>query len=988
MQRSHLYAALIGLVLELPSAQPALLESPHRSEWLVRTWSVDEGLPSSTIRTIAQSTDGYLWLGTTGGLVRFDGTHFVLETDFPSALPLLNESCKQLWCTDATGQLLLRERGRLRPVAFPPGAQGKAMSVRGGSDGTSWIQIGTNLHGWRQGGWIESVQVEARVEGQGGEFWGRLGNSYGVWKSGTFSRIDLDSFFPDFETETITPCRGGGAWCFGQAKQRYALIKVSPTGLPAELIFVPWEGWMLLTFITEDARGNLWLGASTHGLLRLGTDRAWEEFNTQVGFPTDVVKVMWEDAEGNIWIGTDGAGLVRLSRRTFQTYGIADGLTTDNVYAVAAGKDGSIWIGAHGSRSEGVFRWVRGQVTFQPGMGPYAWSIHVDPSGDVWAGNFEMGLFRFRHGLVTSVRGAPVNVFAICDDSAGGLWVGGNALAHIDGETIETHKPLPQGSTISGLVSDQTGVLWIATLNHGLFRYAGRKLAQFTTTEGLASDNLLCLYLDRSDALWIGTERGISRLIDGRFVHLMPADGLLANGVSGIAEDNLGNVWIHSRTGISRIVRQELDEFFAGRIRSVYSVSYGREDGLTTSASTVGSQPRICRDELGRMWFATLKGLAMVDPATMPVNTNSPPVILEEILLNGQLHSRPMRSSTDVPVAVEEPVRFGPGVRSFEIRYTATSLRAPEKVRFRYQLKGVQADWVEAGTRRQVFFDQLRPGAYEFTVTACNSDGVWNPTGVALVFSVQPYFWQTTWFKSLGMFSVLSGVALFVRFVSTRQLRRRAAQAEKEAAVERERVRISRDMHDDLGARLTKISLLGELARRSLNQPLAAREHLEKLSRLSSHTAQSLSELIWTVSPANDSLRSLVSHLCEQAEEYLREPSIHCRFEFPDVLPEVTVSSEMRRQVVLAVEEALNNVVKHSGASEVRLGMMVGRSELIISICDNGRGLPETIVPRLGGGHGLMNLQQRLQPLGGRSEISNRPEGGVQVIIRAPLEGI
>lgn len=425
----------------------------------------------------------------------------------------------------------------------------------------------------------------------------------------------------------------------------------------------------------------------------------------------------------------------------------------------------------------------------------------------------------------------------------------------------------------------------------------------------------------------------------------------------------------------------------------------------------------------------------MIDPASMPINAKPPPVVLEEVLVNGVIQGRSLHEPTPSPLSggeletlatngapllggdgggfmvpkrdrtivgathvttrtaangsarvdQEGRILFPPGSRRIEIHYTANSFTSPEKVRFKYRLSGLHEDWVDASGQRQAVFDQLSPGPYRFEVTACNNDGVWNEQGAALAFAVLPFFWQTLWFKFAAGAVALLAVALLVRHFATRQLRRRLALAEQHAAVERERSRISQDMHDDLGARLTKISLLGELAGRSLGQIGEPQAHLQKLSALARETAESLSELIWTVKPANDTLRSLANHLCQHADGYLRETELRWRFDFPEALPDQPIPAEVRQQIVLAVNEAITNAVKHARATELRLGLRVEKDFFSVTISDNGQGFSDGSLAPVERGDGLPNLRQRLLRLGGRTEIISQIGQGTCVKLTVPL---
>jgi signal transduction histidine kinase/ligand-binding sensor domain-containing protein len=983
--------SLLGLFLSVAgnSAAPS-----NSSDYLIKSWTMDDGLPSTLVSIVEQSEDGYLWLATGASAVRFDGVRFVTSgLGQPNLIPLVASRPHQLWCRDRENRLFIRENSRFRMVPLPPGVTGVPTGVQSDSNGVTWIRISSRAYPWKGGRWLgfeESGSVPSYVaagrEGSAGVWWCNREKIAGRWKAAEFKTILMETGDPAPPGSVVLPRRSGGAYLLAAVSEgAYIFHTVSESLQVSEATRLPWKGGIFLQGVLEDRMGNFWMSSTSHGVLRRGPDGVWEEFNARKGLPIDHARLMLEDLEGNIWVGTDGGGLSRLTRRTFRTYGVADGLTTDNVYAVAPARAGGIWIGAHGNRFEAVFRLEKDRAEYIDHLGAYAWSVHEDPIGDVWAGNLEVGLHRLHGEEKTPVPGSPASVFAICDDGEGGIWFGGMGVWRVKNRMATNFLGVPKSVTITSLVRDQEGVIWAGSKMDGLYEIEGEKVTRYTVAEGLLSNEILALYVDKRNSLWIGSEQGITRRLDGKFLHLTQTEGLVSRAVSGMAEDRYGTLWVHSRAGFSSIRVSDLEDYFAGKIKRVPSFGYGREDGLATATSTVGSQPRVCQDRDGRIWFSTLKGAAVVDPATRPIHTNFPPVVIEEVFVQGKLHSRPMKCSQAPAEAGARIEEFEPGLRQFGVRFTATHLTNPSRTRFRYRLEGLNPNWVEVGDRREVLFDQLSHGNYRLEVSACNSLGSWNPQPAVFAFTVLPFFWETTPFKAGVSTAGIALLVIIVRTVSTRPLRRRLQVAEKEAAVERERTRISRDMHDELGARLTKISLLGELAKRSMCEPGEAQQHLEKLSGLATETSESLGELIWTVKPANDSGHSLASHLCQHMEEYLRESDIRCRFDLAEAGTNAPVPSEVRRQMVLAVKEAINNIVKHSGATEATLSFRVSESEIVCAISDNGRGLTLGTPTRTGGGNGLVSLRQRFEHLGGQCEITNREEGGVRVDMRVPI---
>jgi len=335
-----------------------------------------------------------------------------------------------------------------------------------------------------------------------------------------------------------------------------------------------------------------------------------------------------------------------------------------------------------------------------------------------------------------------------------------------------------------------------------------------------------------------------------------------------------------------------------------------------------------------------------------------------------------------------------PGKQHLEFHFTATSLTAPEKVRFKYRMEGLETDWTAAGSRRTAIYSRLPPGDYRFHVLASNNDGIWNETGDSLAVTMLPFFWQTGWFVVVASLVLLTVLVTTVRLVVTRHLQRKLERLEREQMVERERARIARDIHDDLGASLTEISILSELAQAPGIPPPEAQADIRKIAEKSKALTQLLDEIVWAVNPRRDTLDNFVSYTCTYAEDYLRMAQIHCRLELPARIPEIALRTDVRHGLFLAVKEALNNVVKHAAASEVNIRMDFQASLLVIWIRDNGRGFnPDPTdghsLNGAGGhvaGEGMFNMRQRIQSMGGRFAVFSQPGAGAEIRMSVPIE--
>jgi len=501
------------------------------------------------------------------------------------------------------------------------------------------------------------------------------------------------------------------------------------------------------------------------------------------------------------------------------------------------------------------------------------------------------------------------------------------------------------------------------------------KARQFRKRDGLASDFVQCLKLETNGTLWIGTfGGGLSRLKEGHFANVSAEQGLPNNVICHIDDDGRGYFWMSSYGGIFRVAKTELEDCADGKTATVRCLGYGKGDGLPTLECSGGMQPAGCRTADGRLWFPTSKGLVVMDPVNVTTNLLPPPVVIEEF----RVDSRVLTNSGVTPVQI------APGHQRFDFEYTALSLVAPERVRFRCWLEGLEENWVDMGSRRSVNYNFVPPRDYTFHVIACNNDNVWNETGAQFAFHVRPHFWQTVWFRVVaivGMVLVASGA---VGFDTRRRMHRKLERLERQRALERERARIARDIHDDLGASLTQITMLSQVAHGAPPELPRAVASLDQIFGTARELTRALDEIVWAVNPKHDTLESLAGYLGKFAEDYLRAANLRCRLDVPMQLPAWVLASEVRHNLFLAVKEALHNVTKHASATEVRLTLTLVNDGFAWEVADNGRGfgsgVPAPGSPdRLASGNGLANMRRRLVDIGGHFEVQSAPAAGTRV---------
>lgn len=537
----------------------------------------------------------------------------------------------------------------------------------------------------------------------------------------------------------------------------------------------------------------------------------------------------------------------------------------------------------------------------------------------------------------------------------------------------------PCTNTICGLQMAADSALWVGTETHGLLRLKEDSMEAYTTKNGLLSDTAAPLLVEADGTLWAGTPNGLNRVRPGQIRAVTMREGLFDNVAYGLLDDGRGNYWSYCNRGLYRVRQADLHAVADGRTNRLHCVAYGEADGMASAEGNGDWQPGACRTSDGRLWFPTTCGVVMVAPDSLLENPVRPPVVIEEVIADDETILKD-GSLTGPPKSEARKLEFKlpPGrARVLEIRYTANVFTAPEKVRFRYRLEGSDQDWREGGEHRVAYYTNLRPGDYKFQVLACNNDGYWSDHAAPFAFSLAPHFWQTwPFYAATAALVLLAGFALHHQRV--RGLRR-IQRLEKQRAVEQERSRIARDLHDDLGASLTGVALQLEAAQR---QGRAEGEQLAALAGETRSLAHELRELAWTTNPRCDNAGSLVAFIGEQTERFCDAAGLDCRLELPAAENPLPVPARVRHELLVVVKESLANVAAHADARRVTLSMALSDQEARLAIQDDGRGFD----PRgQSGGNGLGNLRERLQQLGGAFTVESEPGHGTKVTAILPL---
>ncbi len=574
-------------------------------------------------------------------------------------------------------------------------------------------------------------------------------------------------------------------------------------------------------------------------------------------------------------------------------------------------------------------------------------------------------------------------IFALFEDRAGQLWAGTqNGLASFDGQKwkLFTTRDGLSENTVHAIAQDAGGNLWIGTENGGLNLFKDGKFSTIKkSADGLPGNDITCLCAGKSGGLWIGTyDHGLALFQNGKWTRFSTTNGLASDSISYVIEDDDGDLWIGSNLGLMRIQKKSLDDFAGGKINAIFCRTYGKTDGLPTRECSAGSQPAALLARDGRLFFPTTEGVVSVNPSELKPNSRTPQVFIESVLVDGREQKTNLLDSS-----WSQSIVVPPGYEQLEIDYTALNFSAPDAVQFKCWLEGFEAKAKDVGGERVARYPKLPPGNYHFHVFAANEDGKWNETGSVLAITVKPWFWQTNLFRAAAIIFLLGIVAAIVRYLSTQKLRRELQLHKQKEALESERARIARDLHDQLGANLTQVALLGEMAVADKNSPDEIESHAKQISETARETTRSLDEIVWAINPSNDTLEGVANYACKYAQEYLALANVRYRLDLPVQLPTTPIPPEVRHNVFLAFKEAVNNVVKHAQAGEVWIRLRLLPETFVLEIEDNGRGVGNQAAPQ--NRNGLRNMKKRMEDIRGKFSISGGANGGTIVRLTVPL---
>jgi signal transduction histidine kinase/ligand-binding sensor domain-containing protein len=953
------------------------------SQYAHTTWKIREGFFKGTPVAIAQTPDGYLWLGTEFGLLRFDGVRYVL------------------W----------------KPPAGQELPSNYIRSLLAARDGTLWIGDAKGLASWKGGKLTRYPElvgqaVWALLEDREGTVWAggqaNLNAKLCAIKNGNIRCYGEDGRFGQF-IDALYEDRAGNVWIGGIAglwRWKHGPPKLYPTpdrvralaeGDDGELVVVMYSGIRRLVDeklqgdplpatglrfrpngILRDRDGGLWIGTEDRGLAHVHQGRM-DVFERSDGLSGNFIERIFEDREGNIWVATLD-GLDRFRNLAVSTISVKQGLSNAAVQSVLVARDGAVWLGT----LDGLNRWDNGRVAVYKsakaitggGLPDNAIeSLYQDFRDRIWASTHG-GLAFLENGRFTPVDSVPGGVEAITGDRAGNLWVSQKEnLFHLRDGRVVGKIPwamLGQKEQARSLAVDPSASgLWLAFPGAVVFFKNGQIGVSYSVAEGLGEGHIRDLQLDRDGALWAATETGASRLKDGRVVTLNAKNGLPCDDAHWVMEDEDQSVWVYMACGLAQIARAELDAWVVaatnGQPRRVQATVFDSSDGVRSHAGTTGKSPSIAKSADGRLWFLPWDGVSVVDPRRLPFNKLAPPVQIERMTGDGKTY--------DAIPGENGRLRLPPLVRDLEIDYTALSLVAPEKVHFRYKLESWESDWQHVGARRQAFYNNLPPGDYRFRVSACNNSGVWNEVGAFVDFSVAPVFYQTAWFQLACVAACLALLGAIYRLRLRHVERQFNLRLEERVS---ERTRIAQELHDTLLQGFISASMQLHVAADQVPEGAPEKTQLGGVLQLMEQVIEEGRNAVRGLRPANSDPLNIAQAFARIREEL----SIQKQTGFRVIVKGQPRSLRpiLRDEVYRIGREAVLNAFRHAQANSIEVEIEYGTNQLRLLVRDDGCGIDPQVLQSGRDGHfGLIGMRERAESVGARLTVNSRISSGTEV---------
>ena len=1010
------------LLLVLISSAPASAE-----QLPIRTYTTADGLARDSVHKIVSDPLGYLWFCTSDGLSRFDGYEFV-NYSVAQGLPhrvvydLLITAGGDYWLATAAGVV------HFNPRATTPDAKFKTYvsTQRSGSElvatlyqdssGTIWLGTDNGLHTLRQSGgdWqMEYVSLGEKedqrfsiasiAEGAPGVLW--IGAEQGLFRrfrDGRVERFGEKDGLPHAHVRAIVKDADGTIWIgTGVGLCRLAADVQAGNSIVARA-YTKKDGLLgeAVFDLFRTSSGSLWL-ATPKGLAEFSPEPLPDggyfiNYTREHGLSDAGVRTIAEDHDGNLWIGSESGGAMKITRRGFTSYSEADGLEHGRIAALGEDRDGELFVVTrslhidtfHIHRFNGR-RFENIRVNLPPDVVPtWGWNqLFVQDEAKQWWVPTSSGLFQFppvrsldELGRLRPVKNYTVQnglsgnePFRLFEDSRGDIWISiistpsSSVLNRWERATGKFHAYAQEAgmradSAATAFQEDQQGNLWLGFYWGGLARHRNGRFELFGKADGVPAGMIRALYRDHLGRLWIASaEGGLGRIDDPTaerpsFTRYTVKEGLSTDQITCITEDQWGRIYVGTGIGLDRLDPQ------TGRVKR-YTIA----DGLPNSFVNVAY-----RDRSNTLWFGTLQGLSKLVPA-LEERSEAPPILIQRVKAAGNDLSIPDLGATQLG-----DLKFAANNNQLEIKFVSLGFRSGDVSQYQFMLEGADRDWSAPTNQRIVNYANLKPGSYRFLVRAVNADGVVSKQPAAIAFTIVPPVWQRWWFIALIVLALVAATHVVYRYHTRRLIE-----------LERVRTRIATDLHDDIGASLSKIAILSDVAGQQIatmsDSPVAG--PLVQIADTSRETVDAMSDIVWAVNPQRDHLSDLTYRMRRFAEDLLDAKDIEFSIRSSLDEKDVPLGADLRREVYLIFKECINNLVKHSACTKAELTFSINGPWLVISISDNGKGFaPAANGTAAGmGGHGLVSMQRRAAALGGGLTIDSGTGSGTSITLKVPI---
>lgn len=971
-----------------------------RSEYSLQVWSKYDGLPSNTLYGLVKGDDGFFWIGTSNGLARFDGSQFKVfnAANTPQikaniAADLFKDIKGRIWFTNGGAGLLVMDRDNFKQISEEQGlslnhpsffaeAKNGSMYVGTFGGGLNIIEDDKSskklfLKTINKKNGLSSDDIHSLLIDKQERVWiGTYDEGINLIEGNEIKKFKRLGNQPNTAIEHIFQTSKGDIL----AATHRGVVIFNGKSFEENNAFLPLNG-KTINHIAEDGEGNLWFSTSGYGIYVYNGKTFFHLSTLNLLNSNDISQVL--PTKFGVWICSLREGLSLLKQNKIKVLSEKQGLPHKKARTVFQAPNDMLWIGT----SDGIAKYDEqtNRLTLIKSnfadLSVHSWAVNA--KGELFFGTLPYGILKIVDDKIVIAADRKllkvnfIRSLKFTDD--GTLWIGTNGAGVVllkNGKTkfINKSKGLPS-NFVACICKDRQNNFWIGTSGGGiaLLNSNGSVLKTFSDKNGLANNIVNSIIEDEEGVIWVGTSvSGISRIKDNIIYNFNERNGLYSNTIKKLLYDGKGHFWITSDRGVFSIRKSIFNAVAEGKREKLVFDLFGRNEGMIDEEFNAVADNAGCISRSGKIYAPSNNGVVIIDPKLFLSDAETPSVYIDDVFVNYKESSKEQLS--DLP----------PGTESVQINYGGISYLSGKNLKFKYILAGIDEHWAFTGTRRQAFFTHLPHGSYTLKVVAITPAGTESEKAAIISFTIRPYFWQTLWFQILFIISVIGLITLYLRFYFKRKYKQKVKILEAETALERERMRISKDMHDELGASLTKISLMSDLAKRNATEPDQLKKELDTISKASRNVASSMDEIVWAVNPKNDTLEKTIFYIAQYIEEYLSSTEIEFVIDIPDPVPTHFIHAELRHNLFLVIKEAVNNIVKHSGADTVQLKILIANSIFNLQLEDDGKGIDVTGVDQFS--NGLKNMKKRIEDFNGSFEITNNELKGTIIKIKLPLK--